>query len=1064
MPKMQIDFLTDQQKIDYNFNTGELCVDTPVTEDVSLRVHKTAELIGGNTIDDIIEYTIEVENTGNVTLNLKVNEDLFGGESRTVWDIEDELEDGFGTVIHDGRIYEDSALTENESQDIYDFQLFAFEDENTPTEGTLGPGKSAKFKFKYQIKEQDASSGLVSNRAKVNALGPLPTQTPVYDYSEDKESSFYDENINQDNYTVTTLSAIKSMKVTKTVVGQDIYPSPNGDGVIESNDKLVYTITVKNDGQVNLYGLVLEDNIYDDDTQSDGLIASTNDGGLQILHAYGNGQINLPVGETKTFSVEYIIQEGVFNSGVSTIYNEVKVSAKSTGSTTFDVIEFGDKAEGGGPNDRTDYSFSIDPSVEATKIGQYVDFNNNGLPDATDRIVYSITIENTGNVRLFDMSIVDVMNYSGVNNNIIPTPPDLIFIESTISNRTESDIKSTDENNVTLYNLLVGETLTFESTYILESDDFSNAAFENNQKFIENQITVDGSYSDVNGNSQGFPTEVSDNGDDTDGGISSDKTKIFISEEPSLKITKEASSYNSPELGDIISFEIIVENDGNTKIDGYTVKDDLTALGTSLSLTPGSGGLSVQYKGIIEPNVLGPLSGIKYDNDGNAIGYILNIGEKAKFEASYQISQDAVDGGGINNRFTATTPSPDSVDFISDDINQLGTPGDQPTSVTIDQNLDLRVIKTVELIDDNGNDKADIGEKLLYRIDLENIGNVTIYKPASGFFNDSMTLRECPEDSDCPDLEYDNNNEIEYIEDFNSLNNIIDTDGLKIFPGYTAKYEALLTVNQAMIDYGGVKNILDVTYVDILGQSKNIKSIDNDEFDNEDETEDYTEFIIDVSPDLEITKYLMVEAEDNTPIEIDVTVQGGVFKYSILDGDDVEQDVTSTLTLERGKTYRFNQDDPSNLGNQIYFSLEEDGNSYQYGVGSLDGSGEYTGLPSGTAGNNFAHTLLTVDPINQSGLISNAPISAIYTASTTQNGMGKLINIKQPEIDVSLDDELTYYIKVENTGNAILDVPNPPVDTITSNGTPLSLDDGYPLFLRKFATTSNTSQTRLIPW
>ena len=351
----------------------------------------------------------------------------------------------------------------------------------------------------------------------------------------------------------------------------------------------------------------------------------------------------------------------------------------------------------------------------------------------------------------------------------------------------------------------------------------------------------------------------------------------------------------------------------------------------------------------------------------------------------------------------------------------------------------------------------------MYRIDLENIGNVTIYKPASGFFNDSMSLRECPEDSDCPDLEYDNNNEIEYIEDFNSLNNIIDTDGLKIFPGYTAKYEALLTVNQAMIDYGGVKNILDVTYVDILGQSKNIKSIDNDEFDNEDETEDYTEFIIDVSPDLEITKYLMVEAEDNTPIEIDVTVQGGAFKYSILDGDGVEQDVTSTLTLERGKTYRFNQDDPSNLGNQIYFSLEEDGNSYQYGVGSLDGSGEYTGLPSGTAGNNFAHTLLTVDPINQSGLISHAPISAIYTASTTQNGMGKLINIKQPEIDVSLDDELTYYIKVENTGNAILDVPNPPVDTITSNGTPLSLDDGYPLFLRKFATTSNTSQTRLIP-
>ena len=97
------------------------------------------------------------------------------------------------------------------------------------------------------------------------------------------------------------------------------------------------------------------------------------------------------------------------------------------------------------------------------------------------------------------------------------------------------------------------------------------------------------------------------------------------------------------------------------------------------------------------------------------------------------------------------------------------------------------------------------------------------------------------------------------------------------------------------------------------------------------------------------------------------------------------------------------------------------------------------------------------------GLITHAPVSSLYTFSTLQAGMGTLINIKQPEIDVVLGDELTYYIKIENTGNAILDVENPPSDTITSNGSTLALDSGYPLFLKKFASTSNTNPTRLVP-
>ena len=129
-----------------------------------------------------------------------------------------------------------------------------------------------------------------------------------------------------------------------------------------------------------------------------------------------------------------------------------------------------------------------------------------------------------------------------------------------------------------------------------------------------------------------------------------------------------------------------------------------------------------------------------------------------------------------------------------------------------------------------------------------------------------------------------------------------------------------------------------MSYVDFLGESKNIKSIDDDLFDDEPADEDYTRFEIDQNPDIEITKFLMTEAENNTPIEIIVEVVGDVFTYTI-DGAQ-----TSNLTLERGKTYRFNQEHSSNSGYKLRFSEDEDGSEYVSDFVS----------PHGTAGNPFS--------------------------------------------------------------------------------------------------------------
>ena len=264
-------------------------------------------------------------------------------------------------------------------------------------------------------------------------------------------------------------------------------------------------------------------------------------------------------------------------------------------------------------------------------------------------------------------------------------------------------------------------------------------------------------------------------------------------------------------------------------------------------------------------------------------------------------------------------------------------------------------------------------------------------------------------------------------------------------------YQAVLTITQEIKDYGGVRNILDVSYVDLLDESKTARSKDdiNDAFEDEPANFDYTTFVIDENPDFEITKYLMVPQESNpTPIVYDVTVSNGEFVYS------QEGQVKSNITFERGKTYRFRQSDSSNSGFPLRFSQTEDGSEYNYLVTT-------SGAPGNGSVNSY--TQITVDALVNSGQITHAPVSNLYTYSPNQLGMGRLFEISQPVVSPVLGDELVYYIKIENTGNTVLNIPDAPTDTITSSGNPLSLDIGYPQFLIKFTETTNSSELVLAP-
>jgi hypothetical protein len=64
-----------------------------------------------------------------------------------------------------------------------------------------------------------------------------------------------------------------------------------------------------------------------------------------VSHSYST-PISLAVGEEKIFTVEYTIQQTVFDQSIATLYNSAKVSAKSLGNFVRDVEQFSDKPGG----------------------------------------------------------------------------------------------------------------------------------------------------------------------------------------------------------------------------------------------------------------------------------------------------------------------------------------------------------------------------------------------------------------------------------------------------------------------------------------------------------------------------------------------------------------------------------------------------------------------------------------------------------------------------------------------------------------------------------------------
>ncbi|SHO65424.1 DUF7507 domain-containing protein, partial [Algoriphagus zhangzhouensis] len=404
----------------------ELC-QTP-----DIKITKTASYDDGGDCSDAGEeilYTFTVTNTGNVTLtSVTVSESSFSGT---------------GTI---SPAYVSSTMGSGE--------------------GTLNPGESATYTASYAIAQSDIDAGFVSNQAEASGSGAQQTVTDLSDAT-----------IEGDSPTVVELCQNPEIDIQK-VAGVA--------SVDTAGDEIPYTLTVTNTGNLTLSGVTVTD----------------------PLTGLNQNIGSMTPGQVVVIPTSYIVTQADIDNGL------IENVASASG--------FGGETQVSDQDDAVVEAIQT-PSIDIEKVA------NVGSVDAVgDEIEYTLTVTNTGNMTLSDVTVTDP----------------LTGLDQTIGSMTP------------------GQVVVIPTSYIVTQADIDNG-------LIENVASTAGF---------GGETQVTDQ----------DEAVVEAIQTPSIDIEKVTAVTSVDAVGDEIEYTLTVTNTGNMTLSDVTVTDPLTGLDQNIgSMTPG---------------------------------------------------------------------------------------------------------------------------------------------------------------------------------------------------------------------------------------------------------------------------------------------------------------------------------------------------------------------------------------------------------------------------------------------------------------------------------------------
>ena len=544
--------------------------DVPLVIKPDFSIEKSAAVADGTAdkAGDVVNYTITVKNTGNVSL---------------------------------------SGVTVSDKVENYASVALTLDSGDTDTDGKLDTNETWIYKTSYTLTQDDLDNkGGGDSKLNNVATGDTAETDPPKDAKAD-----------------VPLVYTPNFSIEKSAVVADGTADKAGDVVN-------YTITVKNTGNITLTGVIVSDKV--ESYASVPLVLDSGD-------ADNDGKLDL--NETWIYKTSYTLTQDDLDN-------------KGGGDGKLNNVATGDTAETDPPKDaKADVPLVYTPNFSIEKSAVVAD----GTADkAGDVVNYTITVKNTGNITLTGVTVSDkVESYASVP---------LVLDSGDADNDGKLDLN---------------ETWIYKTSYTLTQDDLDNKGGGDGK--LNNVATGDTAETDP-------PKDA--------------KADVPLVYTPNFSIEKSAvvADGTADKAGDVVNYTITVKNTGNVSLSGVTVSDKVESY-ASVPLTLFSG-----------------------DSDGDNK---LDLNETWIYKTSYTLTQADLDnkGGGdgkLNNVATGDTAETDPPKDAKADVPLVYNP-----LITIAKNVKTDttagLFVPAELA---SGPQASLSSTVFFEVVLKNTGNITL--------------------------------------------------------------------------------------------------------------------------------------------------------------------------------------------------------------------------------------------------------------------------------------------------------------------------------------------------
>ncbi|MBQ6481419.1 MAG: DUF11 domain-containing protein, partial [Anaerolineaceae bacterium] len=587
---------------------------TTVKRNPELTVTKTADRDKDIRVGEEIRYTVKVENTGNLTIT----------------DIN----------VTDTLVSPQVPLNEEPF--------------------TLKPGESQEFTYVYTATQADVDNGNVYNKA--IAVGKDPNN---------------DDITGEDDVTVPTIDAEAAIDVVK--------KADKTEGA-EAGDVITYTVTVKNTGNVTLHDVELSDTLV-----------------KQNIPLF-----TLAPDETQTFEYTYTVSQADVDTGK--INNTAAATGKDPkGNETSDS------------DTETVTTVAQDPELTVEKTAEPASGVKVG-----DTVTYTVVVENTGNVTVSNIEMTDTLvtlnipafelvpgqKKEDITYTYIVTQADVDAgkIDNTATatgkDPKDNDVTGSDDAEVTTVaaspeitveksadpanGVKVGDTVTY-TVVVTNTGNVTISSIEMSDTLVTlSEAPFDLQPGDSRTITYTYVVKQSDvdagvinntataTGNTPGGGKVTDSDGAVVYPEPadpSIDVTKTASPVSDVEVGDIVTYTVVVKNTGNVTLTAVTLTDS------------------------------------KVDLDAES--YTLAPNESQTVTYKYTVTQEDVDNQLITNTVEVEGTAPDGTE-VEDEASADVTPVLAAPGLSIEKTADPTEGVTT-------------GDTVSYKVVVTNTGNVTLH-------------------------------------------------------------------------------------------------------------------------------------------------------------------------------------------------------------------------------------------------------------------------------------------------------------------------------------------------